>query len=121
MHRAIEAADAEATLTLCAGTWNLTRAVVISKTLTLIGAGADATVLDGGDAVQVLQIASVTVTLQDLTIRKGYGDLGGGIVNNGTLTLRGVGVTGSLATSGGGIYNDGGTVSLQTGSSVTGN
>ncbi len=118
-----EAIDqAGATLTLCAGTWNLTESVVIAKGLTLIGAGAGKTVLDGGDAVQVLVInQGATVALQDLTITKGNAESGGGISNHGTLALRGVSVTGNTAPNhGGGIYSDG-NLTLQSGSHVTGN
>ena len=69
---AIDAAEAGATLTLCAGTWNLTTTLDITRDLTLIGAGAGKTVLDGGDAVRVLYVETgATVTPQDLTIRNG--------------------------------------------------
>ena len=75
---AIEAAADGATLTLCAGTWNLTNTVVITRTLTLVGAGAGQTILDGGrppsgpGGVRVLRIdPGANVTLQDLMITKG--------------------------------------------------
>ena len=115
-----------ATLTLCAGTWVLSQTVIIPKNLTLIGAGAGQTILDGNNAVRVLLIdRGRTAALQDLAITKGNAPLsidGGGIVNFGTLTLVGVSVTGNSAGGGGGgIYNEGGTVTLELGSSVTGN
>ena len=95
----------------------------LTQDLTLVGADAGATTLDGNDAVQVLRVGpGASVTLRDLTVRKGYGDIGGAIVNQGTLTLRGVGVTDSLGTTGGGIFNHQFcTVVLQTGSRLTGN
>lgn len=134
LQEAIDAAEAGATLTLCAGTWNLTSTVVIGKNLTLIGAGDDETVLDGNNAVGVLRISpivtdgtTVTVSLQDLTIRKGTRGFGGGIYNGGAdsyrcaLTLLRVNVTGNTATlAGGGIYNDRSTLTLEDGSVIGG-
>ncbi len=116
------------TLTLCAGTWHLKKTVTIDKNLTLIGAGAGKTILDGRNTVRVLQIAfETTVTLQDLTITRGkvtgssvLDDAGGGIKNIGTLTLVGVSVTKNTADFGGGISNVG-TLTLEAGSSVTKN
>jgi hypothetical protein len=135
LQEAIDAAAAGATLTLCAGTWTLSETVVIAKNLTLVGAGAGATTLDGGrppsgpGGVRVLTIdPGAEVTLQDLTITKGRatGDrfpdnAGGGISNQGTLTLIGVSVTGNTGRIGGGIYNGSGTVTLAANSSVSGN
>jgi hypothetical protein len=122
LQEAIEQAQTGSTLTLCAGTWNLTGTVLIDKQLTLIGAGAGATVLDGGDAVRVLQIErNATVTLQDLTITKGRTILGGGIFNEGTLTLLRVIVKGNSADLGGGILSYIATLTLEAGSSVAGN
>jgi len=132
---AIDRAQSGDAIRLCAGTWNLTATVVIAKDLTLIGAGAGQTILEGGkdlggNGIRVLDIAGgATVALQDLTITKGQffivGTLvaraGGGIRNAGTLTLRGVDVSGNEATFGGGIANTSGTVTLQTGTSLTGN
>ena len=129
LQAAIDAAAEDATLTLCAGTWALTETVVISKNLTIIGAGTGQTTLDGGDAVRVLWIdPGADVTLRDLTITKGHAasdrfpdNAGGGISNQGTLTLIGVSVTGNTGRIGGGIYNGSGTVTLAANSSVSGN
>jgi predicted outer membrane repeat protein len=125
LQEAINAAEAGDALTLCAGTWNLTDTVYIRKDLTLIGAGAGATSLDGANAVRVLHVYSVTVTLQDLTIRNGNTvyDHGGGmfVEINGNITLLGVRVTGNTAKHGGGGIFTGSPMSLDAGSSVTGN
>jgi hypothetical protein len=132
LQEAINQAAPGDTLTLCPGTWALRATVVIAKNLTLRGAGASQTILDGGGAVSVLEIAAdATVTLRDLTITKGNasGDFfpvgfGGGIRNLGvTVTLAGVTVVGNTAFGdGGGIFNHfGRTVTLTDGSSVTGN
>ena len=112
LQEAINQAAAGATLTLCAGTWSLSAEIIIAKDLTLRGAGAGQTILDGGNAVRVLQIAlGATVTVQGLTVTKGeapVGDaFGGGIRNEGTLTLVGASVTNNTADFGGGIANFG--------------
>ena len=123
LQEAINQAAPGATLILCAGTWLLAETVVIGKNLTLRGAGAGQSILDGGEAVGVLWIAAgVEVTLQDLTITKGSSaGGGGGIYTEGTLTLVGVSVTGNTASDGGGIYNYQGTLALQANSHVSGN
>jgi hypothetical protein len=123
LQEAIAAAAVGSTVTLCAGTWNLTSTVNIGKALILAGAGAGQTILDGQNAVQVLRTTSGPgVELRDLTITKGNADQGAGIWNEGTLTLVGVTITSNTATAdAGGIFNFGGTVRLQHGSRVTGN
>lgn len=125
LQEAIDLAQSGATLTLCAGNWILSSTVVIGKNLTLVGAGAGATVLDGNNAVRVLHVPRTAVTLQHLTIRNGNPDSGGGggIFNkSGELSLVGVSVTGNTSTTfGGGIYSDHGTLTLETGCSVTDN
>ncbi len=111
-------------MTLCAGTWNLESTAHIDINLTLRGAGAAKTILDGGNAVRVLNIAAgATVTLQDLTITKGnsVNHNGGGIRNEGTLSLLGVSVMHNYAFDQGGGIDNNGTLTLQTGSRVTGN
>ncbi len=56
----------------------------------------------------------VTTTIQDLTIANGSvsGGNGGGILNNGNLTLQNSRVSGNTAALGGGIYNQNGTLTL---------
>ena len=125
LQAAIDAAAPGATLTLCPGTWALTSGIRITQNLTLVGAGAGQTVLDGGgNPIRVLQIApGASVTVQDLTIAKGVstaGFEGGGIYNEGTLRLLGVTVTGNKSEFAGGIYNNG-TLTLAAGSRVSDN
>jgi hypothetical protein len=121
LQAAVDTATPGATLVLCPGTWALKSTILIAKDLTLLGAGADQTILsrDSGKHkdrdFRVLQTAAgATVTVQDLTITKGsppgYNE-GGGILNDGTLTLRNLTVTRNGAGSGGGIHNNG-TLSL---------
>lgn len=126
LQAAVAAASSGASLQLCAGTWSLADPITIDKSLTLIGAGAEATVLDGRNILRPLRInAGTTVTLQDFTVTRGQppvGLPGGGIRNAGDLTLRGVVVSACAATSGGGIYSgNGSSLTLTAGSRVRGN
>jgi hypothetical protein len=122
---AIDAADPGSAIRLCPGRY--AGHVTVAKNLTLLGAGAERSFLDGGDEespLAVLNVAkAVTVEARALTIRGGNsGDLGGGVANEGTLTLDGVGVTANRAKlNGGGIVNRVGATLTVTDSSVSGN
>jgi filamentous hemagglutinin family protein len=74
-------------INLAAGTF--TESVIINKSLTLAGAGAANTIISGNNTARVLQInPGVTATLQDLTVANGnVVGSGGGVFNQGTLTL----------------------------------
>jgi CSLREA domain-containing protein len=65
----------------------------VSESLTIQGAGAATTVIDGNDLDKIFQIHSGTVTINDVTVRNGTnaaGLNGGGIdVCGGTLHLNG--------------------------------
>ena len=89
----------------------------VTDDLSIIGADAASTVIDGGKmdhvfdifASATVSIANVTVTNGDLGFQGAYGEYGGGIRNQGTLSLNEVIVAGNnggrdfgLA---GGIYN----------------
>jgi len=107
----------------------------ITSAVTINGAGAATTVIDGADLDRVFHTdplgSGVTVVITDVTVRNGFAppfvDLGGGIFNGGpfvsggTLTLDRVIVTMNTSTSvGGGIANNGGTLNLNS-SAVIGN
>jgi hypothetical protein len=84
----------------------------ISKSLTIDGADNGITVNGGGNRVFLIE-AGNTVAINGLTITGGapvFGG-GGGIRNNGLLSLSSSTVTGNSATIGGGIYN-GGTMTM---------
>jgi hypothetical protein len=106
---AIDAARPGDTIRLCPGTYR--EHVAVTKNLTLLGAGADRTFLDGGgtaSATAVLTIGSgVTVEVRALTVRGGNvgSGVGGGIDNEGALTLEVVNVTANKAEEAAGIYN----------------
>ncbi|HEY8491420.1 MAG TPA: CSLREA domain-containing protein, partial [Dehalococcoidia bacterium] len=129
-------------ITLPAGTYTLALAgaddanaqgdLDILEDLTIQGAGAGSTVIEactvsqlaadcassGGTGVQdrVLHVVSGTVTISGVTIRHGrvvlFGQ-GGGILNEGTLTLAASILSSNYADSdGGGLYSDGATATL---------
>jgi hypothetical protein len=96
--------------------------VVISKTLTVQGAGIAITIVDGNALARVFVIEEgSTVTITDLTITNGYSDFyAGGIFNDsGILILDTVAVEGNSALRGSGITNFG-TLTM-TGGMVTNN
>ena len=88
---------------------NATGDLDISADLTVGGAGAGSTVIDGGALDRVLQITSgATVGISNVTITNGSTSANGaGIYNRGTLTLTNTTITGNASTNGnsGGIYN----------------
>jgi hypothetical protein len=94
--------------------------VKIDKSLTIMGAGATNTIVDGNKADSVFAIGmkdpNVDVTLSGMTATNGIANDGGGIVNRGTLDLTGVSLTDNAANNGGGICNIFGTVIMDSGS-----
>jgi hypothetical protein len=76
--------------------------------LTILGAGASTTIIDGGGIDRVFSLHAGSLTAKDLTVRNGAGQsFGGGfyVVAEATLTLERVAVTGNTAGAGGGIFN----------------
>jgi len=100
------------TLSLNAGTYfgNVT----ISRDITIIGAGRDATFIDGEGIARVIRISpGANVTLANLTITGGFADLssGAGILCEGNLTLLDCAVRNNIARdAGGGIRIQGATL-----------
>ncbi|MEI7727135.1 MAG: choice-of-anchor Q domain-containing protein [Bacteroidota bacterium] len=88
------------TITLASG-------ITLDKSLTLDGPGADVLAISGGNTVRPFTINSgITVVIQDVTIRQGRWIVGGGISNDGTLTIKNSTLTQNIGTSaGGGISN----------------
>ncbi len=79
----------------------------ITTDITITGAGANQTTIDGADLDRVFDVRSGTVTLSGLTIQNGTAGLGGGIDTQSAsnLTLESVRLTANTATDGGGaIY-----------------
>jgi len=129
LQSAVNGATAGNTLTVsstCTGDTTITKDLVITGPATLNGAGT------GGSVVTIAH--SVTATITDLNITRGSGNydvggyapitFGGGIDNEGHLSLTNVSVTGNSAGNGGGIFNDvGANLSLggRSGTSIAAN
>jgi len=103
--------------TISAGVGTYTENVMVDRNLTLQGASASSTILDGGAAGRVLIVlGGISVVVSEMTIQNGKvtGDVGAGILNHGTLTLTRVTVSKNhasggtaAANNGAGIYNAG--------------
>jgi hypothetical protein len=124
-------------ITVPTGTYTLTREganedaastgdLDVTGDLTITGAGARVTSVAGGAAPFDDRIfdnrPGATTTMNGLTITGGKpaNDLGGGIINQGDLTLGKVAVKDNTARAAGGVFGDGGTLNL-TDSTVSGN
>jgi len=111
---------------------NATGDLYILKSVTINGAGAWRTTIDGGSIDRAISVGNtVTANISGVTIQKGYGGIynagtlhltsstissntaniyfgiGGGISNAGTLYITNSTISGNRAYSGGGIYNGG--------------
>ena len=76
-----------------------------NKTITIIGAGVDKTIIDL-NGTQFMDIKSTSsVVLTNLTIINGYGKYGGAIYGSGNLTIQNCNFKNNSATSGGAIYS----------------
>jgi predicted outer membrane repeat protein len=86
-------------------------ALEISRNMSIVGPGPNLLSISGGGAVQIINETSGTAaTISGVTITEGLpsAGFGGGIYNNGTLTLSNCAVSansGSSISAGGGIYN----------------
>jgi hypothetical protein len=84
--------------------------LLVDKSVTIEGAGADLLAIDGNATSHVFQIGSgETVAIFGLTIRNGQGNFGGGILNGAgaTLTITNSTLSGNTGAFGGGIFNSG--------------
>ncbi|MFY9820782.1 MAG: CSLREA domain-containing protein [Thermoanaerobaculia bacterium] len=119
------------TVSIPAGTYVLTLGAIAvdGKNVTLAGAGARSTLLDGNAASRVLEVGvnnpnNSGVTISDLTVRNGQTNSigGGGIRNEAGLTVLRCLITANLTQQvGGGIYNGPAAALLVLESLVAGN
>jgi hypothetical protein len=112
-----------ASLSACPGhVITLDNAIDVTADLTIDGPGAAALAVSGNNVVGDFDVASgVTATISGLTIEGGGDNYdGGGIYNNGTLTVADSLLTDNSSGVGGAISNVGGTLTV-TESAVTGN
>lgn len=113
------ALDGDDTILLIPGTFRLTIAGadedaatsgdldVTSDSVTIIGAGPNQTFIDAASLDRVFHVRpGATLNLKNLTITGGHALQGGGVLNQGSLTLENVVVEANSADFGGGIYND---------------
>jgi len=112
------------TITLAAALPNIAADVVIDATTQPGYSGAPLIIIDGNKSVTDITVNSgVNARLRGLSITHGQGSIGGGVLNNGTLTLDLSSVTNNSAVSGpdsgGGIYNTGALTVI--GSTINGN
>ncbi|MFQ5967888.1 MAG: choice-of-anchor Q domain-containing protein, partial [Acidimicrobiia bacterium] len=137
LRAAIQEANALAgadTINIPAGTYTLTIAgpgedaaatgdLDLSSVLTLTGAGASSTIIDGGALDRVFEVSGgSSIVVSDVTIRNGAVDLGAGVrVTSASLTLdRTVFTANAASDRGGAIHASGSSVNV-TDSSVSGN
>ena len=91
--------------------------VVIAHDLTLTGAGADATIVDGTGLVTGTLVSvepSATAVISGLTVQYGRADegYGGGVTSGGALTLMNAVLQDNSGGSAGGLYQYGGAVTV---------
>ena len=111
----VDASAAGGTVNLAAATYTLANTVVISKNLTVNGAGAANTTVSGNNAVRVLVVNNnSTVNINGLTIANANNINGAGINNSATINItNSTFSSNSVANSGGAIFNNvGGTTNI---------
>ena len=100
-----------------------TQLPTITDNLTITGLGADQLTIDADGQSRIFEIAaSTTVDISGLTLTGGSASEGGGIINNGTLTVTNCTISGNTAIfNGGGIFNFGGGTLTVTNCTIRGN
>ncbi|MEI7505138.1 MAG: hypothetical protein WCJ61_17825, partial [Paludibacter sp.] len=120
-------------ITISAGT--VTEKVLLTKSLTIKGAGMGSTILQplatpisaSGNVAFSLTTNGNTITLQDMTIQNGFNAASGGgvrVIGSGTtstLNLTNLKISNNKATKGGGVYIQGPVVLIGTSCNITGN
>ncbi len=112
--------SADATVNIATGAYSET--LSITRSVTLSGAGAGHTIIDGGRRRTVVVVGpGAAARISGLTVRGGRTAFsGGGVLNNGSLSLKDSAIVDNSATlSGGGIENTG--ALTVTASTVSGN
>lgn len=112
------------TITLATALPTIAAKLTIDATTQPGYSGTPLIVIDGNNSVTDITVNNgANARLRGLNITRGHGSTGGGVLNNGTLTLDLSSVTNSSAVSGpvsgGGIYNNGALIVI--GSTISGN
>jgi hypothetical protein len=111
------------TIVVPAGSYVLTAgALTVPAGVTVAGAGARATTIDGNHVSGVFTLSGVGSTISDLKVTGGKASSGAGIYATAGVSVRRVAVVGNAATSsGGGIYSTGAQPLLVDHSLIAGN
>ncbi|PKL66706.1 MAG: hypothetical protein CVV28_09920 [Methanobacteriales archaeon HGW-Methanobacteriales-1] len=109
---AIDAVDNDGTVNVADGTYK--EHLTINKNVNLVGESQEGTIIDGNNTGRPITInPDMKVTISKFTIKNGNSSGGGGITNNGDLTISEATIRDNTATEiegyayGGGIYNHG--------------
>nr|WP_319372355.1 hypothetical protein [uncultured Methanobacterium sp.] len=106
IQNALDSAPDNSVVNVASGTY--TENIKITKNVNLVGAGSSTTNIDGDNKGSCIQISpGVTVEISGFNIVRGNAHSGGGINNQGTLTLKDSVVIGNRGQIGGGICNYG--------------
>lgn len=118
---AVNAASSGDTIQVAAGTYS--EHVSFGNNLTITGAGAGSTIVDGSNSGTVFTTPGGTVAISNLTVQHGSASAsqpGGGIFNAADLTLSNVAIINNSG-EGGGIFNESGATLTITNSTISGN
>jgi hypothetical protein len=107
LRQAIADAAGGETISIPAGAYELASVLVVNKSLTLTGAGARATILDGGHTTQIFSITApaAQATITGVTMRNGKSSGGGALASSVPLTLTDDAILGSSSSGGGGALS----------------
>ena len=109
------------TIIVAAGIYN-EHDLNIGESMRIQGAGVGSTIVDAQYSGRVFFIGVCAVELSGMTIQNGNASTqdGGGIYNQGTLTITDCTISGNYADEGGGIFNEGDTLTM-IGFTISGN
>jgi hypothetical protein len=106
IEHAVTIANPGDTISIGKGTFKETVGVSIDKALTINGAGAFSTTVSTVWNASVFTVdLGVTASISAVFVRHGQADVGGGIRNDGALTLEHVRIWQNRSGAGGGIFN----------------
>lgn len=124
IQNAVDVSVTGTNINIAPGIFSESSTININKSLSLIGAGQNNTIINGINASRLFNITAGDVTFDSLTIKNGNagnGD-GGGINHTGTGTLNVINstISNNTASQGGGISNSSGTLNV-TNSNISDN